>query len=51
MYKMVDIIDIFNTLNISIETVLKTQEMLKFVTDRLKTKKMFKHTVKNYHIY
>ena len=48
---MVDIIDIFNTLNISIGTVLKTPEMLKLVTDHLKTKKMFKHPVKNYHIY
>ena len=43
---MVDIIDIFKTLNISIRTVLKTPEMLKFVTDHLKNKKMFKHTLK-----
>ena len=45
---MVDIMDIynsFNSLNISIRTVMKNLEMLKFVPDHLKTK-MCKHAVK-----
>ena len=42
---MVDIIDIYKFLNISIGTVMKNSEMLKFVTDHLKTKKMCKHAV------
>ena len=43
---MVDIMDIYNSLNISIVTVMKTPEMLKFVPDHLKTKAMCKHAVK-----
>ena len=38
--------DIYNSLNISIVTVMKTPEMLKFVPDHLKTKVMCKHAVK-----
>ena len=38
--------DIYNSLNISIVTVMKTPEMLKFVPDHLKTKAMCKHAVK-----
>ena len=36
---MVDIMDIYKSLNISIVTVMKNPEMLKFVPDHLKTKK------------
>ena len=43
---MVDIIDVYKSLNISIGTVMKNLEMLKFVPDHLKTKKMCKHAVK-----
>ena len=38
---MVDIMDIYKSLNISIGTEMKTPEMLKFVPDHLKTKKKF----------
>ena len=37
---MVDIMNIYKSLNISIETVMKNLEMLKFAPDHLKTKKM-----------
>ena len=43
---MVDIIDVYKSLSISIGTVMKNLEMLKFVPDHLKTKKMCKHAVK-----
>ena len=36
---MLDIMDIYKSSNISIETVTKNTEMLKFVTDHLITKK------------
>ena len=39
IYKMVDIIDIYKSLNISIGTVMKNPEMSKFVPNHLKTKK------------
>ena len=35
---MVDVIDIYKSLNISIVTVMKNPEMLQFVPDHLKTK-------------
>ena len=35
---MVDIMDIYKSLNISIATVIKNPEMLKFVPDHLKIK-------------
>ena len=38
--------DIFKPLNINIGTVMKNQEMLNFVSDHLKTKKMGKYAVK-----
>ena len=38
--------DIYNPLNISIGTVMKDPEIVKFVPDYLKTKKMCKHAVK-----
>ena len=37
---MIDIMDIYKSLNISIVTVMKNPEMLKFVRDHLKTKKI-----------
>ena len=43
---MVDSMGIYKSLNIIIGIVLKNLEMLKFVPDHLKTKKMCKHTVK-----
>ena len=43
---MVDIMNVSKSLNISIRTVMKNPEMLKFVPDHLKTKKMCKHAVK-----
>ena len=43
---MVDLMDVSKSLNISIGTVMKNPEMLKFIPDHLKTKKMCKHTVK-----
>ena len=36
---MVDIMDTYMSLNISIGTVMKNPEMIKFVPDHLKTKK------------
>ena len=43
---MVDIMDVYKPFNISIVTVMENPEMLKFVPDHLKTKKMCKHAVK-----
>ena len=43
---MVDIMDVYKSLNISTGTVMKNSEMLKFVPDHLKTKEMCKHAVK-----
>ena len=43
--------DIHNSLNINIGIVMKNPEMLKFVPDHLKTKKMCKMQLKNYLIY
>ena len=43
---MVDIIDVFMSLNISAVTVMKNPEILKFIPNHLKTKKMCKHAVK-----
>ena len=37
---------IYQSVNISVETVMKNPGMLKFVPDHLKTKKMCKHAVK-----
>ena len=42
---MVDIMDIYKSLNISTGTVMKNPEMLKCVPDHLKTKKMCKCAV------
>ena len=43
---MVDSMDIYKPSNINIGTVMKNLEMLTFVPDHLKTKKMCKHAVK-----
>ena len=43
---MVDIMDICKSLIISIGTVMKNPEMLQFVSNHLKTKKMCKYAVK-----
>ena len=43
---MVDIMDVYKSLNVSIRTVMKNPEKLKFVPDHLKTKKMCQHVVK-----
>ena len=43
---MVDIMEVYKSINISIVTVMKNSEMLKFVPDHLQTKKMCKHAVK-----
>ena len=43
---MVHVMEVYKTLNISIGTVMKNPEMLKFVPDYLKTKQMCKHAVK-----
>ena len=43
---MVEIMDIYKSLDTSIGTVIKSLEMLKFVPDHLKTTKMCKHAVK-----
>ena len=48
---MVDFMDIYMSLNISIETVVKNPEMSKFVLDNLKTKKCVSMQLKNYLIY
>ena len=42
---MVDIVDVYKSLNIGIVTVIKNPEMLKCVPDHLKTKKMCKHAM------
>ena len=43
---MVDSMDIFKSLNISIGIVMRNPEIWKFVPDYFKFKKMFKHAVK-----
>ena len=43
---MADIMDIYKSLNISIVTVIKNPEMLKFIPDHLKIKTVCKHAVK-----
>ena len=43
---MVDIMDIYISLSFNFGTVMKNPEMIKFVPDHLKTKKMRKYAVK-----
>ena len=40
IYKMINSMDIFKSLIISVRTVMRNPEMVKFVPDHLKTKKM-----------
>ena len=47
IYKMVDIMENYKSLHVSIGAEMTHPEMLKFVPDHLKTKKM----LKNYVIY
>ena len=42
--------DTYKSVKISIETVMRNPEMLKFVPYQLKTKKICKHAVSNYHL-
>ena len=51
IYKMVDSMDIYKSLNINIGTVMKNPERLKCVYDHLKTKKCASIQLKNYLIY
>ena len=44
--KTVDSMDIYKSLKINIETVVKSRELLKSVPDHLKTKQMCKHVFK-----
>ena len=46
---MVVSMDIYKSLIINIGTIMKNPEILKFVPDHLKTKKMCKHAVKKLH--
>ena len=48
---MVDIMEIYKSLNISIGTVMKNSEMLKFAPDHLKTKKICKYAVEKLHCF
>ena len=43
---MVDSMDMYKSLKVSIVTVMRNPEMLKFVPDHLKTKRMCKNEVK-----
>ena len=43
---MIDIMDVYKSLNISILTVMEIPELIKFVPDNLKAKNMYKYTVK-----
>ena len=51
IYKMVDSVDIYNSLDINIGTAMKNTEMLKFVTDHIKNKKFVSMQLRNYLIY
>ena len=46
MYKMVDSMSIHKSLNINIGRVMKNPEMIEFVPDHVKTKRMCKLAVK-----
>ena len=43
---MIDIMDIYKSLDINVGTVMKNPEILKFGPDHLKTKKIYRHAVK-----
>ena len=44
---MVDIMDVYKSLNICIGTIIKNPEMIKFVPDHVKTKKCVSMQLKN----
>ena len=46
MYKMVDTMDIYKSLNTGIKTVMKNPKIIRFVSDHINTKKMWKHSVR-----
>ena len=46
IYKVVDIMDIYKSLSNSIGTIMKNPEIVKFVPDHIKTKRMCKHANK-----
>ena len=48
---MIDSMDIYKSLNISIRAVMKNSKMLKFIPDHLKTKKCGSVHFRNYLIY
>ena len=48
---MIDIMDVYKSLNISTLTVMKNPRMLKFIPDYLKTKKCVSMQLKNDRIY
>ena len=51
IYKMVDIMDIYKYFNISIGTLIKNPQMLKFIPHHLQTKKYVSMQIKNYRFY
>ena len=48
IYKMAENMSIYKSFNINIATLMKNPEMLIYVPDHLKTKKMCKHAVKKF---
>ena len=48
---MVDVMDVYKSLNISTVAVMENPEMLKCVLDYHKIKKCISIQLKNYHIY
>ena len=48
IYKIVDIMGVYNSLNISTVTIMKNPETLTFILDHFKTKKMCKLAVKKF---
>ena len=48
---MVGSMDIYKSLNINIAVIIKSPEMLKFVSDHYKTQKCVSMQLKNYLIY
>ena len=48
IYKIVDNMGTYKSLNVNIGTVVKNPEMLKFVPDHLKTKQMCNYAIKNH---
>ena len=51
IYKIVNIMDVYKSLNISTRIIRKNPKMLKFAPDHLKTKKCENMQLKNYLMY